>query len=94
MPRFAKQPGCPASATLQAYGANALSFLARPGINAHLEACEFCGAELSLLAQPAPAIEPPPDEVETPSMPLAFRLFAQSALAGIASARAEETLAA
>ncbi len=88
MPRFAKQPDCPASATLQAYGANTLSFLARPGVAAHLAACEFCGAELSLLIQTAPAVEPPtvePPAVKSfmPAMPLALRLFAQSALADI-----------
>ncbi|HEV2881812.1 MAG TPA: hypothetical protein VGX24_11095 [Pyrinomonadaceae bacterium] len=90
MPRFAKQPGCPASATLQAYGANTLSFLARPSVASHLAACEFCGAELSLLlTQPARAVERP--EVEPPppaAMPLALRLFAQSALADIAAATA------
>jgi hypothetical protein len=95
MPRFAKQHGCPTSAALQAYGADTLSFLARPGVAAHLAACEFCGAELSLLTQPAraverPEVEPPPP----PAMPLALRLFAQSALADMAAARNEARRAA
>lgn len=100
MPRFAKQPDCPASATLQAYGADTLSFLARPAVAAHLAACEFCGAELSLLIQPAPAIKPltiePPDTAPLPpAMPLALRLFAQRALADInANVRVEERRAA
>jgi hypothetical protein len=85
MPRFAKQPGCPASAALQAYGADTLSFLARAGIAAHLAACEFCGAELSLLTKPARAVERPEVEPPPPAMPLALRLFAQSALAGVAA---------
>jgi hypothetical protein len=90
MPRFAKQPNCPASATLQAYGADTLSFLARHGVAAHLAACEFCGAESALLTHAArvserPEVEPPP-----PVMPLALRLFAQSALADIAAAARNE----
>jgi hypothetical protein len=95
MPRFAKQPGCPASATLQAYGANTLSFLARPSVASHLAACEFCGAELSLLlTQPARAVERPEVEPPPPAMPLALRLFAQSALADIAAAHNEARRAA
>lgn len=83
MPRFAKQHGCPASATLQSYGAGTLSFLARPGVASHLAACEFCAAELSLLsAQVAHDVLP---RIEPPEMPLALRLFAQSALADIAA---------
>jgi hypothetical protein len=84
MPRFIKQPGCPASAALRAYGANTVSFLARAGIAAHLDACEFCGAELSLLTQLAPSAEPRA-EIELPPLPLALRLFAQSALADVAA---------
>jgi hypothetical protein len=103
MPRFAKRPDCPSSATLQSYGANTLSFLARPAVAAHLAACEFCGAESSLFTGCAPAPESPsaspsasPCEpssaplFESPSapppMPLALRLFAQSALAEMADA--------
>ncbi|HYG10336.1 MAG TPA: hypothetical protein VD835_10335 [Pyrinomonadaceae bacterium] len=89
---FTKQPGCPASATLQAYGAGTLSFIARPGVASHLAACEFCGAELSLLTKSASAVEPP--RVEPPAMPLALRLFAQSALADLAAARVEAKRAA
>ncbi|MDX6271772.1 MAG: hypothetical protein QOD28_2995 [Acidobacteriota bacterium] len=89
MPRFAKQPDCPASATLQAYGAGTLSFLARPGVAAHLAACDFCGAELSLLlvhgTRPVKPTEVEPTITTTPAMPLALRLFAQSALAEVAA---------
>jgi anti-sigma factor ChrR (cupin superfamily) len=98
MPRFAKQPDCPASITLRAYGAGTLSFLARPGLAAHLATCEYCGAELSLLTRAARCsvetseVEPPP----APAMPLALRLLAQTALADITAAgvRAEEKRAA
>ena len=95
MPRFAKQHDCPASATLEAYGADRLSFLARPGVASHLAACEFCGAELSLLTRPVPAVEPPPEvEPRTPAMPLALSLFARSVLADIAASRGEARRAA
>jgi hypothetical protein len=90
MPRFAKRPDCPSSATLQSYGANTLSFLARPGIAAHLAACEFCGAESSLLAGRAPALRSPSESASgplaPPPLPLALRLFAQSALAEMSDA--------
>jgi anti-sigma factor ChrR (cupin superfamily) len=94
MPRFAKHPDCPTSATLQAYGADTLSFLARPGVATHLAACEFCGAELALLTQPARAVERPEVEPPPPAMPLALLLFAQSALADMAAARNEARRAA
>ncbi|HEY0082851.1 MAG TPA: hypothetical protein VGB61_08685 [Pyrinomonadaceae bacterium] len=95
MPRFAKRPDCPSSATLQSYGANTLSFLALPGVAAHLAACEFCGAELSLLTGRAHALQSPSVSAsESPSgpltppppLPLALRLFAGSALAEMADA--------
>ena len=90
MPRFAKRPDCPSSAVLQSYGAHTLSFLARPGVAAHLAACEFCGAELSLFTGCAPAPESPsesPSEpLAPPPLPLALRLFAGSALAEMACA--------
>jgi anti-sigma factor ChrR (cupin superfamily) len=87
MPRFAKQPDCPTSVALATYGAGTLSFLARPVVAAHVAACEFCGAELSLHARHgAPAVETttPPQEI-APAMPLALRLFARSALADLAA---------
>lgn len=82
MSSFAKQTGCPSSATLSAYGAMSLSFLARRSVAEHLAACEFCGAELSLLlAQDAPAVETLDAHVAVaPPMPLALRVLAESIL--------------
>ncbi|HEV2802361.1 MAG TPA: hypothetical protein VGW12_17950 [Pyrinomonadaceae bacterium] len=103
MPRFAKQTNCPATIVLEAYAAGKLSFLARPAVTSHLAACEFCGAELALLAQSATVADAAPSathEVEPPpaAMPLALRLFAESALAemnaAIAAARVEAKRAA
>ena len=82
---FAKQHGCPTSATLSAYGAGTLSFLARQSVAEHLAACEFCGAELALLSlQRAPLADEMPEAahaaIATPPMPLALRLLAESVL--------------
>ncbi|HJR07498.1 MAG TPA: hypothetical protein VJ842_09590 [Pyrinomonadaceae bacterium] len=96
MPRFAKQPDCPASAVLSDYAAGTLSFLARPSVAAHLAACEFCGAELPLLSRHAPVeIETAESFVAAPPMPLALRVLAESVLADMnAAARAGERRAA
>jgi anti-sigma factor ChrR (cupin superfamily) len=81
MSSFAKQPGCPTSATLSAYSSGTLSFLARPCVAEHLAACEFCVAELSLLAACAPAVETlDAHRYVAPQMPLALRLLAESML--------------
>lgn len=87
MPRFAKQNDCPASSTLLAYSAGNLSYLARPAVAVHINACEFCGAEASLLTRHAHAADAAP-EPHAPAMPLALRLFAESALADINAPRA------
>ncbi|HLL71424.1 MAG TPA: hypothetical protein VK363_08325 [Pyrinomonadaceae bacterium] len=96
MPRFAKQPDCPASAALAAYAAGTLSFLARECVAEHLAACEFCDAELPLLSRHAPvATETTKPHDDAPPVPLALRLLAESALADMhAAARAGERRAA
>jgi hypothetical protein len=100
MPRFAKQPDCPADAALADYAAGTLSFLARANVSEHLAACEFCGAELTLLsrhAHAANAVETTKESffVAAPPMPLALRLLAESVLADMHDdARAVERRAA
>jgi hypothetical protein len=89
MIRFAKQENCPASGTLEAYRADALSDAVRRGVAAHLRVCDFCGAELRLLARAAIV------EVkigDAPPVPLALRLFAESRLAEAAALGARKTL--
>jgi anti-sigma factor ChrR (cupin superfamily) len=85
MHRFAKQPDCPASATLAKYAAGTLSFLALPSVAEHLAACEFCGAELSLLSRHAPAavVETTQSFKAAPPIPLALRVLAESMLADV-----------
>ena len=95
MSSFAKQPDCPASAVLSDYAAGALSFLARLSVAGHLAACEFCGAELSLLSRHAPAVETLESFVAAPPMPLSLRVLAESVLADMrAAVRAGERRAA
>jgi hypothetical protein len=86
---FAKQENCPASDTLETYCADALSAASRRGVAAHLRACDFCGAELRLLAR-ATNVELPMNDA--PPVPLALRLFAESRLAEGAAVAALKTL--
>jgi hypothetical protein len=78
MTHFSKQSNCPLSETLLAYRQDALPLLAQQATTAHLKACDFCGAELQLLARAAHVAIPP---APTPPMPLALRLYAESQLA-------------
>lgn len=96
MPRFAKRPDCPASATLADYATGTLSFLARTGVAAHLSACEFCDAESSLLSRhtPAAAAEMTESFAAVPPLPLALRVLAESVLADMRAVRAGEKRAA
>ena len=94
MTRFAKKEICPSSHALADYAAAAPSPLARRAVETHLRSCDFCAAELSLLARDAArgrerAAEPSP----APALPLALRLFAESRLAEI-NAPSSERIAA
>ena len=92
MTRFSKQVNCPPTETLAAYQQDRLGLLAQQAVAAHLGACDFCGAELQLLARAAEAIPPAPP----PPLPLALRLYAETLLAAAqsASARAQQRRAA
>lgn len=74
---FRKTAGCPASATLLSYAAENLPADVAVGVKAHLEVCDFCSAELPLLAHhtPATAVNGPPE------MPMDLRILAESILA-------------
>jgi hypothetical protein len=97
MSSFAKQPGCPSSAALSAYGLGSLSFLARRSVAEHLAACEFCGAELSLLLAPQASANASLDAhvaADAPPMPLALRTLAESVLSEMHAAPVAERRAA
>ena len=63
---------------LAAYQQDTLPLLAQQATKAHLRTCDFCGAELQLLARAAAQAIPP---VTTPPLPLALRLYAETLLA-------------
>ncbi len=53
--RFCKQRACPSAETLRLYHETNLSPEEQEQTAAHLAACDFCGAELQLLARHPPA---------------------------------------
>ncbi len=73
---FRKTGACPASATLLSYRSEKLSPEIEALVRKHLGGCEFCNAELRLLAHHKPARRIPP----TPEMPLNLRILAESIL--------------
>jgi hypothetical protein len=74
---FFKQATCPSSETLLAYGANSLAAGHGASIAEHLATCEFCDAELSLLAQHFPGEL---EECPTTTIPLDLRHLAEALL--------------
>jgi hypothetical protein len=76
---FRKTAGCPASATLLSYAADNLPADAAVGVKEHLKVCDFCSAELPLLAHhtPATAVNGPPE------IPRDLRILAESILSHI-----------
>jgi hypothetical protein len=73
---FIKTPACPASATLLSYRRESLSTAAALGVTEHLELCDFCSAELPLLAHYRPAAP----TLKTPEIPMNLRILAESIL--------------
>ncbi|CAN5268796.1 MAG: hypothetical protein ACR2GW_11925 [Pyrinomonadaceae bacterium] len=69
---FQKQPVCPSSEMLLAYGKATLSGPAHGKIKTHLASCDFCHAEVSLLLSHPPM----PGQHTPPSLPFALRLLA------------------
>ena len=74
---FKKTAICPASATLLSFRCGNLPAEVAEQVKGHLEDCDFCGAELPLLAHhtPATGINGPPE------MPMDLRILAESILA-------------
>ena len=73
---FRKRATCPSSQTLLAYRTSALAERML-WITAHLDECDFCGAEFQLLAEHVPAEE---EECRLVEMPASLRCLAQSLL--------------
>ena len=74
---FRKTAACPASGTLLSFRANSLSTAAVLGVREHLELCDFCSAELPLLAHHRPVA----NGHKTPEIPMDLRILAESILA-------------
>ena len=73
---FRKTAACPASATLLSFRTNSLSGEAVKLVKDHLKDCDFCCAELPLLAHH----QPPSGAVRVPEIPEGLRILAESIL--------------
>ena len=72
---FRKTAACPASATLLSFCSNSLSAEVTVDVKDHLETCDFCSAELPLLAH-----HKAERGFKTPEIPLDLRILAESIL--------------
>jgi hypothetical protein len=73
---FRKTAACPASTTLLSFRAEKLSPMVGTLVRQHLETCEFCNAELTLLAHH----QAQPRMAKTPEIPTNLRILAESIL--------------
>ena len=73
---FRKTAACPASATLLSFRCRTLSHEAEMLVTDHLRVCDFCNAELPLLAHHQPLL----NTAETPEIPMDLRVLAESIL--------------
>jgi hypothetical protein len=73
---FRKTAACPASTTLLSFRAEKLSPVVGTLVRQHLESCEFCSAELPLLAHHRAERNTP----KTPEIPTNLRILAESIL--------------
>jgi hypothetical protein len=73
---FLKTAACPASAILVSFRCQNLPAETAAHVEEHLRDCDFCGAELSLLAHDQPATVKYP----VPEIPMNLRILAESIL--------------
>ena len=81
---FTKGIGCPSSSILLSFRASALSTEIMTLLKHHLAACDFCNAELPLLAHYHVPIK---GEGKPPEIPINLRILAESLLGRNARAR-------
>ena len=74
---FRKTATCPASATLVSFRCQNLPAELATSVKDHLRDCDFCGAELRLLAHTPATIA----GHKTPDIPMNLRILAESILA-------------
>jgi hypothetical protein len=73
---FRKTAACPASATLVSFRCQNLPAETETQVREHLRICDFCGAELRLLAHHQPVTSKYP----VPEIPMNLRILAESIL--------------
>jgi hypothetical protein len=73
---FLKTAACPASATLLSFRSKTLSTEAEALVTDHLKVCDFCNAELPLLAHHQPLL----NGTKIPEIPMNLRVLAESIL--------------
>ena len=73
---FRKTAACPASTTLLSFAAEKLSPMLGTLVRQHLDSCEFCSAELRLLAHHRTERA----SAKTPEIPTNLRILAESIL--------------
>ncbi len=76
--QFCKKPTCPPATYLVQYLSEGLSPTRIKRVERHLSSCDFCGAELQLLARHAPTLKE--EEYVTPVIPEHLRLLAKALL--------------
>jgi hypothetical protein len=74
---FCKRATCPSSEVLLSYRTCGLAAERMVWVASHLDECDFCGAELQLLTEHAPA---PAEECALADMPPHLRWLAESLL--------------
>ena len=73
---FLKTAACPASEMLLSFQDKTLSDEAEILVTDHLKSCDFCDAELPLLAHHQPLL----NTAKTPEIPMNLRILAESIL--------------
>jgi hypothetical protein len=74
---FTKQAACPSSKTMLSYCSAKLSPEIKKLVTWHLSECDFCAAEVQLLAHHA---QPRKEQCRPPAMPANLRLLAETLL--------------
>jgi hypothetical protein len=74
---FLKTAACPASATLLSFRSQTVSAEVEMLVTEHLKLCDFCNAELPLLAHHEGA---PTSSTKAPEIPMDLRILAESIL--------------
>lgn len=74
---FSKTQACPSSAVLLSFRSKRLAPEFTALLQYHLSVCEFCRAEIALLAYYRPAVK---GETKAPDLPITLRVLAESIL--------------